>query len=124
MREHLLKVGVSGIRGVVGEFLTPSLACSFAQAFGAYVGAGRVVVGRDTGRGTPIYDLSPFLERSFALGAERLHLVLRAEAFNVLNHTVLGTPNASVNAGKGAFGTITTTASTERLLQFSVKLMF
>src|SRR5690606_17108040 len=39
-REHLLKVGVSGIRGVVGAFLTPSLACSFAQAFGTYVGEG------------------------------------------------------------------------------------
>ena len=47
-REHLLKIGVSGIRGVVGEFLTPSLACAFAQAFGTYVGRGRVVVGRDT----------------------------------------------------------------------------
>src|SRR5260221_4758858 len=47
-REHLLKIGVAGIRGVVGEFLTPALACSFAQAFGTYVGGGRVVVGRDT----------------------------------------------------------------------------
>ncbi len=47
-REHLLKIGVSGIRGVVGEFLTPALAASFAQAFGTYVGGGRVVVGRDT----------------------------------------------------------------------------
>jgi phosphomannomutase len=47
-REHLLKIGVSGIRGVVGEFLTPSLACAFAQAFGTYVNGGRVVVGRDT----------------------------------------------------------------------------
>jgi len=47
-REHLLKIGVSGIRGVVGEFLTPALACSFAQAFGTYVRGGRVVVGRDT----------------------------------------------------------------------------
>jgi phosphomannomutase len=47
-REHLLKIGVSGIRGVVGEFLTPALACAFAQAFGTYVRAGRVVVGRDT----------------------------------------------------------------------------
>src|SRR4029453_11076916 len=47
-RENLLKIGVSGIRGVVGEFLTPALACSFAQAFGTYVGAGRVGVGRDT----------------------------------------------------------------------------
>src|SRR5437879_9798970 len=47
-REHLLKIGVAGIRGVVSEFLTQSLACSFAQAFGTYVGGGRVVVGRDT----------------------------------------------------------------------------
>ena len=47
-REHLLKIGVSGIRGVVGEFLTPALAASFAQAFGTYVGGGRVVLGRDT----------------------------------------------------------------------------
>lgn len=47
-REHLLKIGVSGIRGVVGDFLTPGLACAFAQAFGTYVGGGRVVVGRDT----------------------------------------------------------------------------
>jgi phosphomannomutase len=47
-RVHQLKIGVSGIRGVVGEFLTPNLACAFAQAFGTYVGAGRVVLGRDT----------------------------------------------------------------------------
>lgn len=53
-REHLLKIGVSGIRGVVGEFLTPSLALAFAQAFGTYVGAGRVVVGRDTRASGPM----------------------------------------------------------------------
>jgi phosphomannomutase len=47
-REHLLKIGVAGIRGVVGEFLTPALACAFGQAFGTYVGRGRVIVGRDT----------------------------------------------------------------------------
>jgi phosphomannomutase len=47
-RVHQLKIGVSGIRGVVGDFLTPNLACAFAQAFGSYVGPGRVVLGRDT----------------------------------------------------------------------------
>jgi phosphomannomutase len=47
-REHLLKIGVSGIRGVVGEFLTPGLITSFAQAFATYIGPGRVVIGRDT----------------------------------------------------------------------------
>ena len=48
VREHKLKVGVSGVRGVVGEFLTPALTTALAQAFGTYVGEGRVVVGRDT----------------------------------------------------------------------------
>ena len=47
MKESL-KVGVSGVRGVVGESFTPQLAATFAQAFGAFVGRGPVVVGRDT----------------------------------------------------------------------------
>jgi phosphomannomutase len=53
-REHLLKIGVSGVRGVIGEFLTPAVAAAFAQAFGTYVGAGRVVVGRDTRASGPM----------------------------------------------------------------------
>lgn len=47
MREFL-KVGVSGVRGVVGESFTPQLATAFARAFGTYVGRGNVLVGRDT----------------------------------------------------------------------------
>ena len=43
------------------------------------------VVGRNTGRGTPIYSLDPFLARDFAV-FERVHINLRAEAFNVANH--------------------------------------
>ena len=44
-----------------------------------------VVVGRDTGRGTPIYSFDPFVARDFKL-YDRLSLSLRAEAFNVANH--------------------------------------
>lgn len=43
-----LKISISGVRGVVGASLTPSLLTRFAQAFGTYIGGGRVVVGRDT----------------------------------------------------------------------------
>ena len=43
-----LKISVSGVRGVVGESLTPQIAATFAQAFGSYVGGGMIVVGRDT----------------------------------------------------------------------------
>ncbi len=43
-----LKISISGVRGVVGESLTPTLLVRFAQAFGTYTGPGVIVVGRDT----------------------------------------------------------------------------
>jgi phosphomannomutase len=43
-----LKIGVSGVRGVVGETFTPDLVVGFAQAFGTYLGSGRILVCRDT----------------------------------------------------------------------------
>jgi phosphomannomutase len=42
-----LKISISGVRGVVGDSLTPELVTRFAQAFGTYLGGGRVVIGRD-----------------------------------------------------------------------------
>ncbi|MCA1618226.1 MAG: phosphoglucosamine mutase [Acidobacteria bacterium] len=43
-----LKIGISGVRGVVGETFTPELAVGFAQAFATYLDSGRVLVCRDT----------------------------------------------------------------------------
>ena len=43
-----LKISISGVRGVVGESLTPTLLVRFAQAFGTYTGPGAIVIGRDT----------------------------------------------------------------------------
>jgi len=51
-----LKVSVSGVRGTVGDALTPSLIAGFAAAFGEYVGGGRVIVGRDTRPSGPMYE--------------------------------------------------------------------
>ena len=42
-----LKISISGVRGVIGESLTPTLLTRFAQAFGTYVGSGTIVIGRD-----------------------------------------------------------------------------
>src|SRR5579864_1189577 len=42
-----LIVSVSGIRGIVGESLTPEAALAFASALGAHTGGGRMVVSRD-----------------------------------------------------------------------------
>jgi phosphomannomutase len=47
-RRSSLKVGISGIRGIVGETLTPQLVTTFVEAFGTVVGPGSVIVGRDT----------------------------------------------------------------------------
>jgi len=43
-----LKIGVSGVRGIIGESLTPQLIVGFGEAFGTYLGGGVVVIGRDT----------------------------------------------------------------------------
>ena len=43
-----LITSVSGIRGVVGETLTPHLAADAAAAFATFVGRGPIVVGRDS----------------------------------------------------------------------------
>ena len=49
MRKVLpLKVSVSGVRGIVGESLTPQLAARFASAFGTYLSQGQVLVGQDS----------------------------------------------------------------------------
>ena len=42
-----LKISISGVRGVIGDSLTPALLTRFAQAFGTYAGLGTIVIGRD-----------------------------------------------------------------------------
>src|SRR6185312_310031 len=43
-----LKIGITGVRGVVGEAFTPELVVEFAQAFGTYMDGGPILVCRDT----------------------------------------------------------------------------
>lgn len=91
---------------------------------------GTLVVRRNTGRGRPIYDVSPFLERPFALGSERVRLDLRVEAFNVFNHANFvgysGTWGNGATPGPG-FGQPLpgiTNQLTARELQFLFKVEF
>jgi phosphomannomutase len=109
-REHLLKIGVSGVRGVVGEFFTPSIASAFAQAFGSYVGRGRVVLGRDTR----------------ASGAMLTHAVtcgLLASGCDVVQLGVIPTPSLQVYvAATQARGGLAITASHNPAEYNAVKL--
>jgi phosphoglucosamine mutase len=49
-----LKIGITGVRGVVGEAFTPELVVGFAQAFGSYMDSGRILVCRDTRSSGPM----------------------------------------------------------------------
>jgi len=89
-----------------------------------------MVVARNAGRGGPIYDIAPFIERPFALHGERVQLDLRAEAFNVLNHanfvgysgTYGNGPTAPTGFGSPLAGI--TNQLPAREFQFLVKLIF
>jgi hypothetical protein len=89
-----------------------------------------VVIGRNAGHGRPIYDFSPLLERAFAISGDRVHLVLRAESFNVFNHANFvgysGTygNGATAGAGFGAPLAGITNQLPARSLQFMAKVTF
>jgi phosphomannomutase len=43
-----LKIGLAGVRGLIGGAFTPQLVTSFSAAFGTYTGTGPVLIGMDT----------------------------------------------------------------------------
>ena len=90
-------------------------------AAGTYGDLGR---GTLTGPGLANIDLSVF--KAFPI-TERASLQFRAEFFNLLNRTNLGTPNATVfssGAINPSAGVITTLATNPRQIQFGLKLLF
>ncbi|HTS61527.1 MAG TPA: carboxypeptidase regulatory-like domain-containing protein [Candidatus Acidoferrales bacterium] len=89
-----------------------------------------VVVGRNTGRGTSIYDIAPFVERPFSFFGEKVRFTPRVEAFNVFNHPNFvgfsGTWGNAATAGPG-FGTPLTGITNQlpaRSLQFTARVSF
>jgi hypothetical protein len=51
---------------------------------------------------------------------ERFRVDFRAEAFNIFNRTVFGTPQTNLN--NSAFGVISSQANQPRQMQFGLKL--
>ena len=100
--------------GTTAAWFTPAaFATPAAYTFGN--------VGRNTVYGPGMQTMDLALARSFAL-AERLHMELRAESFNALNHSNWGTPNRFVNTPQ--FGTITEASTPGREFQLSARLSF
>ena len=78
-------------------------------------------VGRNTVTRPGMQTMDIALVRSFTL-SERMHLEMRAEAYNALNHSNLGTPKRFVNTPQ--FGSITEAVTPGREVQFSARLSF
>ncbi len=88
-----------------------------------------VVVGRNIGHGRPIYEVAPYLERTFVF-SEHFSVSPRVEAFNVLNHANFvgysGTYGNGATAGAG-FGQPLTGITNQlpaRSLQFAIRVSF
>jgi len=77
-------------------------------------------VGRNVLQGPGRQNLDMGLLKDFAL-VEGLRLQFRGEVFNILNHANFGNPNGNVSAAN--FGRITL-ASTPRIMQLALKLIF
>ena len=43
-----LMMSVSGVRGIIGETMTPVLAAELGLTFGTHLGGGEVIIGRDS----------------------------------------------------------------------------
>ena len=68
-----LKIGITGVRGIVGETLTPELAVEFAESFATYLDRGRILVCRDTRPSGPMIR-SAVLAGLLAAGCEVVDL--------------------------------------------------
>ncbi|HUI79109.1 MAG TPA: carboxypeptidase regulatory-like domain-containing protein [Bryobacteraceae bacterium] len=83
-------------------------------------------LGRGVYRGPGLAEVDMSIFKNTTL-TERIHAQFRAEFFNLLNRTNLGTPNSTVFSGTSAnpsAGLITTLATTPRQIQFGMKLIF
>jgi hypothetical protein len=70
----------------------------------------------------PYWDMDASIFRIFPI-TEHFRMKADFEAFNALNHPVLGTP-ATATTTSSTLGAITTTASTARILQGSIRFEF
>jgi len=107
------KIFSSGTRNATTWFNPGAFAAPPAYTFGN--------VGRNTVYGPGLQTMDLAVDRSFSL-AEKTRFEARAEFFNALNHTNLGTPNRFVNTS--SFGSITEVSTPGREIQVSARLSF
>jgi hypothetical protein len=125
----LLKANVNGGGGgTVYAYKDP------VAALNAYTGpVGFQIGSRNNLRGPGYFNVDLGLGKTFPLWEDKVNLKFRTDAFNALNHPSFnapGTPNsdtfanADITESSGVFGAITSTSSTARVLQLSMRFEF
>jgi phosphomannomutase len=106
-----LMMSVSGVRGVIGESMTPILAAELGCAFGTYLGGGKVVVGRDT------RPSGPMIQRALVSG-------LLATGCEVVELNVASTPATALMVRRHeAAGGVVITASHNPVIWNGIKFL-
>jgi len=96
-----------------------------APATNDFVGPiGFQIGSRNSLRGPSYFNLDLGLGKAFPVYKEAVALKFRADAFNALNHPSFGTPTNDITESSDAFGVITATSNTARVLQLALRLEF
>lgn len=114
MRPNLTGVNWKPIKQSPAQWINPAA----FEKFPPNTGFGSL--GRNTLKGPGLYNLDLSLSKRQRVGGTQIQF--RAEFFNVLNHPNFGLPNRVVSGP--ALGSITSTSSPERQIQFGVRLGF
>lgn len=114
--EYLNKVGNPHLSNPTPSewFNTAAYALPAAYTFGD--------AGRNSLRSARYWDWDASVFRSIPLGGSR-KIQFRAEAFNLPNNVVFGTPDSNYSDGP-QFGTVSSTANTSREIQLAIKYLF
>ena len=98
--------------------------CFNKAAFAAPVPFNSATLGRMPLRSSPVWNIDLSVFRQFPFGEHR-SIEFRAESFNLPNTAILAAPTSNgASVTDPAFGTVTSTANTERSLQLGLKLIF
>jgi hypothetical protein len=79
--------------------------------------------GRDAFRSPKFWNLDTSIFRQFPFWGEGRRIEFRAEAFNIFNTVILGTPGSDIS-NLSSFGKANSTANSSRQLQLGAKIIF
>ncbi len=121
---NVLRPNLTGVSPVINGSVRSRLngylsSAAFSQPAPFTFGDAPRTLSNVRGPGTHNIDFSLF--KNFH-PVERVAVEFRAEAFNLLNQVVFGTPNMTLSSGQ--FGVITTQSNTPRQIQLALKAVF